>query len=55
MQLQGGKLTFDRVSNFNGNEFKSTFEGTIEGDKLTGVFKSDRGEIPRPAHDPAAH
>jgi hypothetical protein len=46
VKSQDGKLTFDRTSNFNGNEFKSSFEGTVQGDKLTGVFKSERGEIP---------
>jgi len=46
VKAQDGKLTFDRTSSFNGNEFKSSFEGTVQGDKLTGVFKSDRGEIP---------
>ena len=46
VQFRDGKLTFDRVSSFNGNEFKSTFEGTVQGDKLTGTTKSDRGEMP---------
>jgi hypothetical protein len=46
VKSQDAKLTFDRTSNFNGNEFKSSFEGTVQGDKLTGVFKSERGEIP---------
>jgi hypothetical protein len=46
VKSQEGKLTFDRTSNFNGNEFKSSFEGTIQGDKLAGTFKSERGEIP---------
>lgn len=46
VKAQEGKLTFDRTSNFNGNEFKSSFEGTVSGDKLTGQFKSERGEIP---------
>lgn len=46
VKVQDGKLTFDRTSSFNGNEFKSSFEGTVQGGKLTGAFKSDRGEIP---------
>ena len=45
VKSQDSKLTFDRTSSFNGNEFKSSFEGTVQGDKLTGVFKSERGEI----------
>lgn len=46
VKAQDGKLSFDRTSSFNGNEFKSSFEGTAQGDKLAGVFKSERGEIP---------
>jgi len=46
VKFQEAKLTFDRTSSFNGNEFKSSFEGTIQGDKLAGTFKSERGEIP---------
>jgi len=46
VKAQGEKLTFDRTSSFNGNEFKSSFEGMVQGDKLVGTFKSDRGEIP---------
>jgi len=46
VKSQDGKLSFDRTSNVNGNEFKSSFEGTVQGDKLAGVFKSERGEMP---------
>ncbi len=46
VKSQEGKLSFDRTSSFNGNEFKSSFEGTVQGDKLAGAFKSDRGEMP---------
>ncbi len=46
LKSQGGKLSFDRTSSFNGNEFKSSFEGTVQGDKLAGAFKSERGEMP---------
>jgi hypothetical protein len=46
VKSQEGKLSFDRTSNFNGNEFKSSFEGTVQGDKLAGIFKSERGEMP---------
>lgn len=46
VKLQDGKLTFDRAVKFNDQEFTMTFEGTAQGDKLTGVSKSDMGEIP---------
>ncbi len=57
VKCQDAKLSFDRTSNFNGNEFKSSFEGTVQGDKLTGTFKSERGEIAatRPALRGGAH
>ncbi len=45
-KFQDGKLTFDRAAKFNDQEFKMTFAGTIQGDKLTGAFKSDMGEVP---------
>jgi hypothetical protein len=45
VKCQDAKLSFDRTSNFNGNEFKSSFEGTVQGDQLTGAFKSERGEM----------
>ncbi len=45
-KFQDGKLTFDRTAKFNDQEFKMTFAGTIAGDKLTGAFKSDMGEVP---------
>ncbi|OHB65653.1 MAG: hypothetical protein A2Y77_16535 [Planctomycetes bacterium RBG_13_62_9] len=46
VRADGAKLAFDRTSKFNDREFKSTFEGTSQGDKLTGMFKSERGEMP---------
>jgi len=45
-KLQDGKLTFDRTAKFNDQEFKMAFAGTIAGDKLTGAFNSDMGEVP---------
>jgi hypothetical protein len=45
VKFQDGKLTFDRTVKFNDQELKMTFEGTVQGDKLTGVSKSDMGEI----------
>jgi hypothetical protein len=46
VKSQDTKLTFDRTTKFNDNEFKSSFEGTVQGDKLAGAFKSERGEMP---------
>lgn len=46
VKIDGGKITFDRTVKFNDQEFQMTFEGTVQGDKLTGVSKSDMGEIP---------
>ncbi len=45
VKSQENKLTFDRTSSYNGNEYKSSFEGTVQGDKLAGAFKSERGEM----------
>ena len=46
VKFENGKLTFDRTVKFNDREFTMTFEGTAQGDKLTGVSKSQMGEIP---------
>jgi hypothetical protein len=43
MKFEGGKLTFMRTSDFGGRVMESEFEGTVEGDAIKGVFKSDRG------------
>ena len=40
------KLTFTRVIQREGNEWKMAFEGTLGYTSLEGVFKSDRGEAP---------
>lgn len=45
VQFKKGKLTFRRKSKFQDQEFDSTFEGTIKAHKLSGVIKSERGEI----------
>ena len=45
VKCQGDKLTFDRTAKFNDQEVKMTFAGTVQGDKLSGVNKSERGEI----------
>jgi len=44
IKFEGGKLTFTRTSKFGDREFTLTFEGTVEGDNIKGVFKSERGE-----------
>jgi hypothetical protein len=46
VKFADGKLSFTRKIKFNDNEFETTFEGTVAGDKLTGTNKSERGEIP---------
>jgi hypothetical protein len=43
MKFEGAKLTFIRASDFGGRTMESEFEGTVEGDSIKGVFKSDRG------------
>lgn len=40
-----GNLTFKRKSKFQDRELASTFEGTVERDTLSGVMKSDMGEM----------
>lgn len=39
-------LSFKRKSKFQDQEMESTFEGTIQGDTLTGTMKSQMGDIP---------
>lgn len=43
LKFEGGKLTFIRTTDFGGRIMESEFEGTVEGDSIKGVFKSDRG------------
>lgn len=45
VQFKDGKLTFNRVSTFNDNEWKTTYEGTMKNHVLTGAFSSQQGEI----------
>ena len=45
VQFKKGKLTFERKSKFQDQEFESSFEGTLKGHKLSGVIKSERGDI----------
>jgi hypothetical protein len=44
MKFEGGKLTFIRTMDFGGQIRESEFEGTVVGDAIKGVFKSDRGD-----------
>lgn len=44
VKFEGGKLTFKRTSNFGGREMIWEYEGTVEGDKITGKFVSERGD-----------
>ena len=45
VNFKAGKLSFDRKSKIQDRQWDSTFEGTIKGHALTGVIKSDRGDI----------
>jgi len=45
LQYERGNLIFKRKSKFGDREWESTFEGTVRGDTLSGVMKSERGEI----------
>ena len=46
VKFQDGKLTFIRKVKLNDNEIEMTFEGTVQGDKLTGTSKNDQFEVP---------
>lgn len=46
MKFEGGKLTFTRSGKMGPMEFTSSFEGTVEGDKIKGVFSNEFGEMP---------
>jgi len=43
--FKAGKLTFKRTSKIRDRQWESNFEGTVKGHKLTGTFKSERGDI----------
>lgn len=45
MAYERGTLTFKRKSKMQDREWESTFEGRIRADALTGVIKSEMGEI----------
>jgi hypothetical protein len=46
VKFQDEKLSFTRNSKYENFEIEVNFEGTIKGHKLTGVFKSQRFEMP---------
>ena len=45
LQYERGKLTFKRTSTYQDRTREYTFEGTVRGDTLSGMIKSERGEI----------
>ena len=45
LQYERGNLTFKRKSTYQDRQRESAFEGTIRVDTLSGVMKSERGEI----------
>jgi hypothetical protein len=44
VKFEASKLTFTRTSKFGDREFTLTYEGTIEGDNMKGVFWGEHGE-----------
>ena len=44
VELDRGTLRFKRTSKVQDREWTSTFEGSIQGDTLSGTFRSERGE-----------
>jgi hypothetical protein len=44
VKFQDGKLTLTRNSKVNDFEFETTYEGTVQGDKLIGMLKGEMGE-----------
>jgi hypothetical protein len=44
LQYERGALSFKRTTKVQDREFESTFEGTVEGNAITGMIKSERGE-----------
>lgn len=45
LKFQDGKLSFVRMAMVNGRQAEMSFEGKIDGDKLTGQFTAEFGEI----------
>ena len=47
VKFQDGKLTLTRKSKIKDiDEFETTYEGTVKGNELTGVLKSEMGDVP---------
>jgi len=44
LKFEGGKLSFMRTMDFGGRISETEFSGTVEGDKITGKFSSERGD-----------
>ena len=44
IKYEDSHLSFAQVRRFGDNEFRSTFSGTVEGNKLSGTVISNRGE-----------
>lgn len=45
VKLDGQKLSFVRTVRFGDQEFSMTFQGTIQGGRLTGTISSERGDF----------
>jgi hypothetical protein len=45
IKFENGKVSFVQTSNFGGQEMKSTYEGTLEGSKITGKGQGRFGEF----------
>ena len=45
VNFKDGKLTFKRNSKIQDRQWESTFEGTIKGHTLSGIIRSERGDI----------
>jgi len=45
VEYERGNLTFKRKSKVQDRQWESTFEGSVQRDTLSGVIKSERGEI----------
>jgi hypothetical protein len=46
-KMDGNKFKFTTIANFNGNEMKSVYEGTVDGDTIKGTSVRE-GADPRP-------
>lgn len=45
VKFEDGTLRFVHVARFGDNEYTSTFSGTIEDDKISGVLSGERGDL----------